>query len=735
MNYKILVVNLKRRTDRKDNIIKLFNNINFEKYTFFEAIDGKNTDLNYEIKDLFENNDFNGKKGVIGCALSFYNIWTDLYEDKFNDYYVLFEDDIYLSNNFTEYFKKCKEYINNNIDNTDILFLGYTPYPKNILNNDSDFNIIDFNSDLYIGGFFGYMITKNGAIKMLDFINKNGIKHGIDYLIKINKDLKLKVIEPLITFSNPVRFYNDNIDTDIQKNNDVFNLNEIFDYNDYLFIKDYDQIGNDYIYNTYIKYNINDLIDISNKNDDIVAFNTLGFFKIKIDNLDNLNNSQYYYNNNGIFIKLNSIQKVKIIGNNLLNENFLWNNIRVILNNNSLSNNIINYHIINKNKNKNILNLEKTIFIEDDNYLWNNNYYNSWSKKCTKDIIKDNNNLLIIKGESLNINNNFLTYIKNKSIINIDLLNGNENKNKNNNYKYSLFPNNLSESILSETLTFYNKKITCIDSLAYIYIDTNNFEESFNIIENAIINDLWSQRINIIKKEKYKIMNYYSTIERIICKDLWKKNLNILNKSVLIYVLKDKSEFLINIFKEFNFTINIFENIDTKNIKIENINNSASEKKIIYTDNIKYSNIENNKIGDILNKIILFENILKDNNEYENYLIIDDDLELITSINNLFNHILYLPNNFDVCNINRSINKEYKIINQYNSLYYNVKKCKFKCKGSFFISKNGIKKILKYIKNFIRIESSFLIYDCYKNIENFNFYSIRNDKLIFDNLS
>jgi GR25 family glycosyltransferase involved in LPS biosynthesis len=456
MNYKILVVNLKRRIDRKDNIIKLFENINFERYTFFEAIDGTNTNLNYEIKKLFENNDFNNKKGVIGCALSFYNIWINLSEDKYNNYYILFEDDIYLSNNFTEYFIKSKEYINNNIDNTDILFLGYTPYNKNILNNTDNFNIVDFNSDLYIGGFFGYIITKNGANKMLDFIDKNGIKYGIDYLIKINKDLKLKVINPLITFSKPVESYCDDVDTDIQKNNDFFNLNEIFDYNNYLFIKDQDQIDNDYINDTYIKNNINDLINISNKDDDIVAFNTLGFFKTKIDSLSN---SKWYGNNDGIFIKLNSIQKVKIIGDNLLNENFLWNNIKIVSENYNLSNNIINYHIINKNRN--ILNLENSIFIEDENNLWNNNYYNNYNKN----IIKNNDNLLIINNESLN--NDFLTYIKNKSTINFDLF----NENINNRYKYSLFSNNLSESIISETLAFYNKKLNCIDPLAYIYID------------------------------------------------------------------------------------------------------------------------------------------------------------------------------------------------------------------------------------------------------------------------
>ena len=45
----------------------------------------------------------------------------------------------------------------------------------------------EYNSDLYIGGFFGYIVSKNFADKMRKYINTNGVKHGIDYLIKINR--------------------------------------------------------------------------------------------------------------------------------------------------------------------------------------------------------------------------------------------------------------------------------------------------------------------------------------------------------------------------------------------------------------------------------------------------------------------------------------------------------------------------------------------------------------------
>jgi GR25 family glycosyltransferase involved in LPS biosynthesis len=198
--YKIIVINLKRRIDRKNYISELFFNINLEKYNFYQAVDGNNIELSLEIKNLFKDNDFGYRKGIIGCALSHYNIWLDLLEDN-NNYYIIFEDDIdFDTNNFIKYLNNAKEYIENN-SNIDILFLGFSKtnnnlYFNNIVNNNIDF--IPFNHNLFLGGTFGYIITKSGAEKMINYINNNGIKHGIDYLFKIIPNLNMIMIKPSI---------------------------------------------------------------------------------------------------------------------------------------------------------------------------------------------------------------------------------------------------------------------------------------------------------------------------------------------------------------------------------------------------------------------------------------------------------------------------------------------------------------------------------------------------------
>ena len=67
--------------------------VHVNKYEFFEAIDGKELTSTPELLSLFKMNDFNYKKGVMGCALSHIHLWNNLINDKDNDFYVIFEDE------------------------------------------------------------------------------------------------------------------------------------------------------------------------------------------------------------------------------------------------------------------------------------------------------------------------------------------------------------------------------------------------------------------------------------------------------------------------------------------------------------------------------------------------------------------------------------------------------------------------------------------------------------------
>jgi GR25 family glycosyltransferase involved in LPS biosynthesis len=739
MSYKIIVINLEKRQDRKQKVINTFSNVNFEEYSFYKAIDGKNIDLTLEIKNLFKNNDFANRKGFIGCALSHYYIWLDLLKDKKNDYYVIFEDDFDLSDNFINDFNNSKNYINT----CDILFLGYHEFTKNT-NKCSNFAINTLNRNNYAGGLFGYIITKQGASKMLDYINKNGIKHGIDYVIKINLDLTLNVTFPQIVISDWVKKHNDGIDSNIQNDYDTFNFNSICDTNNFIFIRGVDQINNDYKFlNT---QNINDFIECKN----IAGFNTLGFTKSYI-NINNLTKSQWFGENDGIFINLDRKIRVKLICNWCDSKKLCDNWIHMF---NNISNiqityediNIDYYIIINKPLDQKYI-PKKTIIFQMEPWCYNENqtwgvktwgewaepdeskflhvrthkkYYNNctWNINIPNIIDKKFDSLSTIcsskyfdEGHIKRID--FLKFIENKNTLKIDIY-GIDNKHNFKNYKgelsndlkhngivpykyYFMVENNIEynyiseklwEPIVSECLCFYwgaPNVSEYLNPLSYVQLDMYDFEKSYNIIKESIENDLWTKRIDIIKAEKYKVLNYYNffpTIERIIMKDLWKNNLNIFDVIVLIIQKNNELNYkiipLINTLKDLGINVNIR----------------------------KYD--EDN----------LYEDLLKMNKS--NYLILNDNTELIWPLNKFLNYILYLPENYDVCQLfNNNTNKPFKIINQYNPLYYNVRKYFFETNEGYFISYNGLQKI---INNKIICESKDLIYECYENINNFNFY-------------
>lgn len=99
-------------------------------------------------------------------------------------------------------------------------------------------------------------------------------------------------------------------------------------------------------------------------------------------------------------------------------------------------------------------------------------------------------------------------------------------------YKYTIacentqeknyFTEKLVDGILGECLCFYwgcPNISDFIDERVIIILDLDNFEKSLETIKEAIKNNEWEKRIDIIKKEKLKILNelqFFPTLERII---------------------------------------------------------------------------------------------------------------------------------------------------------------------------------------------------------------------------
>ena len=623
-NHKTYCINLERRPDRKNYMIKLFNKESITDYYFYKAIDGKQLKLSHIIYNLFENNDFNYRKGVIGCALSHYIIWKQLVESKY-DFFIIYEDDI----TFTDNYKQKLDEVLKSVDfmECDYLLLGYHMFKnKRELHKDTydtikeDTIISKLNRELYIGSAFSYIITKTGASKILHYVNQNGIKHGIDYVVGIVPNLNIYETQPHLCFSEWVDKLSSDVDSDIQKDFDGFNFNNLIDQikNEYYFYQYLDFSGNDILH--YGKKTKNELfiILLENINSDIIAFNTLGFFKNKVD-INKLVPSVYFlssrnsYNysfeeREGIFIRKDEIERqkkerkqinIKMICNwtssenlcnewsNLMQEKYRWNNLNF-----SCSDNDIDYYVIINKPDNQYYDPKKTIIFQmepwcyDYNQYWgvktwgewaepdfnkflhvrtHKRYYNNcqWQIKQTwkelkynsveKDQFKQNKISTICSSKYFDPGHikriDFLKYVETQNdpnvIINIYGYDNRHNlknymgsllsENKDNGigpYKYYFIAENniefnyitekIWEPILMESLCFYwgcPNLSDYIDPLAYVQLDLSNFNKSFNIIKDAIKNNLWEQRLEIIKREKQKILDKYSfcpTVERVI---------------------------------------------------------------------------------------------------------------------------------------------------------------------------------------------------------------------------
>ncbi len=623
----IKVLNLERRPDRKEETIKKFidADISSDKYKFIKATDGKMLTPTAELKQVFLNNDFGSNRGVIGCALSHYNLWVELLNDKNNDYYVIMEDDCTFCNNFKQHFEMLQT--NNEFSKRDVLFLGYHMFEKNRIKYSNIYNDISetvqikpLNRDVYIGGTFSYSINKNGAKILVDYIKNNGIKHGIDYHFKILLALVEYECQPQLTFSD----WNENykpIDTDIQNKYEPLDFTHVIDNiseikEQYVFVPGLDQYSNDIYYNN---VSLEDKFFISEKDPNCIGFNTLGFFKNAVVKLEP---SIYFKEEDGIYIKksvykdyLNKtktktkteiepvdkdIIRIKMLCNwtsseqlckewsNMCETGFKWKNYELVWT--DVKEDIDYYVIINYPPKYAYFDPKRTIVFQMEPWVYDPN--KNWGIKTKGQWAEpDPNNFLAVRGRKTNHPNllqnetelklnelynpeifqktqdntistlmsskyfdeghivriNLLKFLEGKNSLLFDIYGENNNHNfknyrgkvsKNNkskgyvSYKYYFMIENtfeknwitekLWEPILCECLCFYYgcPNVTdYVDSRAFVLLDITDFEKSYQIIKQSIEEDLWSQRIDIIRQEKRKLLNelaFFPTIDKII---------------------------------------------------------------------------------------------------------------------------------------------------------------------------------------------------------------------------
>lgn len=191
---KNFVVNLDRRQDRWHKFLEKCENIPLE-FNRFSAVDGAELKPTRQLYRLFDTNDYNFRRGMVGCALSHLQLMINLLYDEDCDAYFILEDDVDFSEKFYQKYIDIIEKLCISGDDWGILYLGHTPYPEFSKEwgegSESILKKISASESLQksMGGAFGYLINKRGATKVLEYVAEHGMTNAIDTMQQKSADM------------------------------------------------------------------------------------------------------------------------------------------------------------------------------------------------------------------------------------------------------------------------------------------------------------------------------------------------------------------------------------------------------------------------------------------------------------------------------------------------------------------------------------------------------------------
>ena len=156
---------------------------------------------------------------------------------------------------------------------------------------------------------------------------------------------------------------------------------------------------------------------------------------------------------------------------------------------------------------------------------------------------------------------------------------------------------------------------------------------------------------------------------------------------------------------------NDIENIDIKYKKYYDIFKTIVDRKPL----------SNGELGCCISHLLLYEQLLEDS-DYDHYLILEDDIGLCLSLEDMYNHLINIPTNYDLINLSYVDCYPFIKTNKINEYYYDIVKRYFNRTTGYLISKTGAHKLLSYCDNIVSIPADDLICHSFLNNEDFKFY-------------
>ena len=248
---KTYVINLDTRPDRWENLMKA------EPYlshvvTREAAVNGRQLTMTQEIYDMFNKNQFQWKKSIIGCNLSHISVWSQIAKQESGKYFLVLEDDVRFTKGWQEKWNTYVKYIP---EDADLLYLGgvlppnkpalpivtaeyneYWSYIKpNTLFSNTPISLFHFCA-------YSYILTRRGAQKLIDHVYNSDTKSFTvsDHLLgHPSVGLVKYFTNPLLSYcfqeEDPAYIQSqfndlhrkDNFDSDLWNNTDCFSEEEL----------------------------------------------------------------------------------------------------------------------------------------------------------------------------------------------------------------------------------------------------------------------------------------------------------------------------------------------------------------------------------------------------------------------------------------------------------------------------------------------------------------------------
>jgi len=248
---KTYVINLDTRADRWNSLLEA------EPYLErlverIPGVNGKTLDMNSFIYNLFEKNEFNWKKSIIGCNLSHISVWSKIAVATEGNYFLVLEDDVRFQPGWLDRWKQCLPHIP---ADAELLYLGgvlppnKAALPMASAPYNEHWSMIQPNTmfspapaPVFHFCAYSYILTRGGAQKLMNYLfhsDRRSFTVSDHLLGHPSIGLTKYFVTPLLSYcfqeSDPVYVQsdfndlhrNDKFDSDIWNNTECFTKAEL----------------------------------------------------------------------------------------------------------------------------------------------------------------------------------------------------------------------------------------------------------------------------------------------------------------------------------------------------------------------------------------------------------------------------------------------------------------------------------------------------------------------------